>query len=293
MHALEPAWEHVKRDFDAASSQAARSARSQVVHELNQLLRRFRQYKTEEDWVRLVTDGAAAFASQVAVFSLEGNLLRLRGQVNLQLPEGLSFPLASAAAFQSVSASNDPLTALRTPAEVTDALSTPTGEGRAYLFPIGNGARLAAILFAAGEEEIDANALELIAGLASSILERRSNASLHSQISPLPAPPRGARLPAWAGLDEKQRQLHLRARRFARVTVAGMQLAKPEACRAGREQRDLYLFLQKEIDEAREIYGKQFMTISSMVDYLHMEFVGTAAEGDHLKLGADYPGQLL
>jgi hypothetical protein len=131
------------------------------------------------------------------------------------------------------------------------------------------------------------------------MLERRRNAALHSQISPLPqaalapAHSQAKRLPAWADLDQKQRQLHLRAQRFARVAVAEMQLAKPEACRAGREQGDLYLFLQKEIDKAREIYSKQFMTISSMVDYLHRELVHTAAEGEHLKLGADYPGQLV
>jgi hypothetical protein len=72
-----------------------------------------------------------------------------------------------------------------------------------------------------------------------------------------------------------------------------MQLFKPEACRAGREQSDLYLFLKNEIDKAREIYSRQFRTISSMADYLHLELVRTAAEGDELKLGADYPGQLV
>ena len=81
--------------------------------------------------------------------------------------------------------------------------------------------------------------------------------------------------------------------RFARVTVAEMQLAKPGECRAGREKADFYLFLNKEIDKAREIYRKQFMTISSMVDYLHLELVQTAVEGDERKLGADYPGQLV
>ena len=100
---------------------------------------------------------------------------------------------------------------------------------------------------------------------------------------------RAGRLPLWADLDESQRQLHIRARRFARVTVAEMQLSKPEACRAGREQGDLYLFLESEIDKAREIYSKQFRTISSMADYLHLELVRTAAGGDELKLGADYP----
>jgi hypothetical protein len=205
--------------------------------------------------------------------------------------------LASAGAFESVRATKDAVTALRTSTEVGDALSIPNGRDRACLFPIANGTRLAAVLFASNDEETDMNALELISGLAASILERQSNAALHSQISSLPLPAATAsqagRLGAWTNLDPKQRQLHLRAQRFARVTVAEMQLAKPQACRAGREQGDLYLFLQKEIDKAREIYGKQFMTISSMVDYLHRELVQTAAEGEYSKLGADYPGQLV
>lgn len=297
MHALEPAWENLKRDFETACSQAARDERARLLAGLNQFLRRFRRYETEQDWIQMVGEGAAGFARQIAVFSLEGDILRLRGQVNLELPETLSFPLASAGAFESVRATKDAVTALRTSAEVGDALSTPSGGDRACLFPVANGTRLTAVLFASSDEETDLNALELISGLAASILERQSNAALHSQISPLPQPPaaasQAARLPAWADLDPKQRQLHLRAQRFARVTVAEIQLAKPEACRAGREQGDLYLFLQKEIDKAREIYGKQFMTISSMVDYLHRELVQTAAAGEHSKLGADYPGQLV
>ena len=77
------------------------------------------------------------------------------------------------------------------------------------------------------------------------------------RLEPRPCPPRRrVRLPVWADFDESQRQLHIRARRFARVAVAEMQLSKPEACRAGREQGDLYLFLKNEIDKAREIYSR-------------------------------------
>jgi hypothetical protein len=153
---------------------------------------------------------------------------------------------------------------------------------------------VAAILFAVVGPETNAQALELIAGLASCALERHTNAWQHSQIGAAPVPTtKGVRLPVWADFDESQRQLHIRARRFARVAVAEMQLSKPEACRAGREQSDLYLFLKNEIDKAREIYSRQFRTISSMADYLHLELVHTAADGDDLKLGADYPGQLV
>jgi hypothetical protein len=289
-HSLDTAWRDIERRFEAACAQA----RAQVVNELNQLLRRFRQYNGETDWVRLVLEGAGAFAGQIALFSLDAGTLRLRGQRDLDLPEPLAFPCAQAAAFEAVRTSRDAVIALRTHAEVTEILSSSGSEKRAHLFPISNSSRVAAILFASAEPATDAQALELVAGLASCALERQANAVQHAQIASAPVPMvRAGRLPLWADLDESQRQLHIRARRFARVTVAEMQLSKPEACRAGREQGDLYLFLKNEIDKAREIYSKQFRTISSMADYLHLELVHTAAGGDELKLGADYPGQLV
>jgi hypothetical protein len=34
------------------------------------------------------------------------------------------------------------------------------------------------------------------------------------------------------------------------------------------------------------------MTTPTIVDYLHLELVGTLAESDETRLGADYPGQM-
>lgn len=298
MHPLESAWEKIKRDFEAGCSDAKRASRAELAHELNQVLRRFRQYQTEGEWVRTVLDAAAHFAQQAAVFAVRDHSAESRGQINLPAAEGLSFPVASAAAFAAAVESKDPVIALRSAGEVGEALSD--GD-RAHLLPVLNGSRVVAILFAGGEA-IDGNALELIAGVASMVLERPSNASLHAQISTAPAQAkqdrstqgqRGAGLPAWATLNEAQRELHRRAQRFARVTVAQMELNRPEACRGGRERGNLYVFLRSEIDKARETYRKQFMTIPSMVDYLHLELVETAATGDERKLGADYPGALV
>ncbi len=290
MHALDEACETIKRDFDAACAQ--------ITNELNQSLRRLRHYQSEAEWISAVLDGAARFVREVAVFSVNNGVLSLRGEYNLNLPEKLSFPVVSAAAFASAIQSKDLVIALRKPSEVGEALSVPAHGERAHIVPIPNGDRVAAVLFAADREYMDVNALEVIASLASAVLERRSNLSLHAQIVE-PAPPAPKKeapktgLPGWVDLSEEQRSLHLRAQRFSRVEVAEMQLAHPEACRAGREQANLYMFLKKEIDTARETYRKQFMTIPSMVDYLHLEVVRTAAEGDELKLGAEYPGQLL
>jgi hypothetical protein len=168
------------------------------------------------------------------------------------------------------------------------------------------------VLFAADREYLDGNALELIAGIASTVLQRQLNASIHTQISMSARPSSKATgtssdgytknpqwagdtspRPSWSDLSHSERDTHVRAQRFARVSVAEMELAKPEASRTGRAQSSLYTFLKPEIDTARERYRQHFMSIPSMVDYLHIELVHTAAEGDESKLGAEYPGPLV
>ena len=294
MHALHQAWEALKREFEAATEQTARAARGQITSELNQFLRRLRQYGKEGEWISALLDSAGRFTWQAALFEIKNETLALRGQLKMELPADFSFPLPSAAAFASAIETKDPVVALRSPSEVGEGLSVKNSGERAHVIPLLNGSRVAAVLFAADGEHTDANGLELIAGMASVVLERKSNVGLHSQIAEAPkAKPNLRALPAWADLSEEQRNLHRRAQRFARVTVAEMQLARPEACQAGREQSNLYLFLKSEIDKARDAYRKQFMVISFMVDYLHLELIQTAAEGNESKLGVEYPGQLV
>ena len=297
-HALDTAFETLRRDFDAAGLHAAARARAELLQTLNQLFRRFRTYQTENDWVQTLLDAAAPFARQILVFSVDGSTLRLRGQLPAgQISPDLAFPIAIAGAFASTIDLKDPVTALRTPGEVSPALSDGHAHERAHIFPIVNGDRVSAVLFAS-ENGSDMNALELVTGIASTVLDRKANVALHAQIAPVVNLPQPAKPPAetkpaaWTDLPQDQRQLHIRAQRFARVALAEIQLARPEACRAGREQGDLYLFLKREIDKARESYRKQFMTVPSMVDYLHLELIQNAVDGDEQKLGVDYPGRL-
>lgn len=296
-HSLDPVLDSLRREFDTECLRTAKQARADLLQTLNQVFRRIRTYQSESDWVQTTLDAAAPFAAEIAVFSVENATVRLRGQTPAdRFPADLSFPVANAAAFGAAIELKDPVTALRSPGEVSPALSEGHATERAHLFPIVNGTRVSALLFAS-DTDSDMNALELVTGIASSVLERRSNSALHAQINPAVSTPKPetapAKLPAWGDLPADQRQIHIRAQRFARVSVAEIQLARPEACRAGREQGDIYLFLKREIDKARESYRKQFMTIPSMVDYLHLELIQVAAEGDEQKLGVDYPGRLL
>ncbi|MFL6452051.1 MAG: hypothetical protein ACJ746_30950 [Bryobacteraceae bacterium] len=320
MNFPERAWEELKREFASLSSQAVEDARSELTKELNQSIRRLRQYQGEREWSSALIDALAPFAPQAAIFEVRKDMLALRRQINPELPEQLEFPLASAAAFQSAIEAKDAVVALRSPSEVTEHLSRPGSAARAHLLPIANGNKVVAVVFAADDGEADLNGLELVVGVASAVLERQSNREMHGQIAAAPkspaghaeepnaighamqasagqpaaaGAPRAKALPKWADLDEKGQMLHVRAQRFSRVTVAEMQLSRPEACRAGREKGNLYLFLNNEIEAARNKFREQFMVIPSMVDYLHLELVRAAADGDPKRLGADYPGQLI
>lgn len=328
MHPLDPVWNSVVREFDQAQAISRQEARAETTKQLNQIIRRLSQYETESDWLDAILDAVCIFAPQAAVFSVEGKgQLQLRGSRQLTLPANLSFAASSAAAFADAIESKDTVVVLRAAAEVGAELaleSSGNTPGRCYLLPIHNQNRIAALIFA--PERVDAdllpsrlrepapgsslhdsaypltadiNALELIATAGSAMLERFRKtsdligiAALAEPVQEKPAPLKPT-LPSWADLHETERNLHIRAQRFARTRVAEMQLYKPDLSHKGIERQDLYLYLKPEIDTAREAFRTQFMNVPSMVDYLHLELSSTLAHGNELLLGPDYPGQMV
>jgi hypothetical protein len=295
MQSLEGAWRQITCEFEAAREQAAESARARATDELNQLARRLRQYQRESDWCDAVLDGAARFTSEAALFTVNNDELTLRGTRNLTLASDLRLSLGEAKAFRSVLEAGEPSIVLCTRDEVSAAIASTVSVNRAFLVPIANETRKVALLFGVACQHADTNALELIAQMASSALRRAPQTTSPIQITP---PIQAARpstdepAPDWSGVPESERLLHIRARRLARAKVAEMQLYRPEACRAGRIQANLYLFLKQEIDSARGVFRSQFMSTTSMIDYLHHELLRQLADNDESILGADYPGQM-
>jgi hypothetical protein len=313
MNALEAAWQTITSEFEYAQARAADMARLRATDELNQITRRLKQYNKESDWYDAVLDGAARFTGEAALFSLEGDELQLKGGRNMELPVGFLLKLRQAAAFRNAHETKETTLALRTNNEVSELLAATAPGARAYVIPILNGTRVVAMLFAAADDRSSSNALELIATIASTVLERNSQTPPHIQImsagsghpaqdddapdeieSPgeRPQPDMDRRAPDWTALTPEEKLIHVRAQRFARVKVAEMQLYRPEACQAGREQKNLYVFLSQEIGNARDLFRTQFMSTRSMVDYLHRELIDKLADDDEALLGAEYPGQM-
>jgi hypothetical protein len=88
--------------------------------------------------------------------------------------------------------------------------------------------------------------------------------------------------------DEK---LHAEAKRFARLLVSEIKLYNERHVAEGRQNRDLYLRLKKDIDRSREMYEKRVSpNVARKIDYFHDEVIRILGDNDPSTLGSDYPG---
>jgi hypothetical protein len=88
-----------------------------------------------------------------------------------------------------------------------------------------------------------------------------------------------------------EEKLHTEAKRFARLLVSEIKLYNEHHVLEGRENRDLYLRLKRDIDRSREMYEKRVSAqVSRRIDYFHDEIIRILGDNDPSTLGSDYPG---
>jgi hypothetical protein len=302
-------------ETEARVSTSVQAAERALAEHLNQSVRRLRQAAAFPEIAAILCDASVPFADVCAVFHINENTVggeRLRGAASeaAERFRDIRFDGAEAAAFAGAIDSQEPVVALCAAAEVSPAVVEAFGHApgdKAYLFPLTVDRTTVGMLYATGA--VDSAALELLAQATAAILEARQRpvqwdrppglsrgpqpAPDLVRIEPASAAPAGP-APDWGQLSAADRQLHLRAQRFARVKVAEMRLYRPDAVKAGRAQQDLYSALQDAIDEGREAFRQTFVTASkTMVDYFHLELVRTLANDNPAWLGSNYPGRLV
>ena len=90
-------------------------------------------------------------------------------------------------------------------------------------------------------------------------------------------------------LPDDLKQLHHKAKRFAKVTVQDIVNYKKAEVAKGREDKDLYERFREEIDRSKAMYDKRFEKIAGHnIDYLFDELVRVLADNDASALG-NYP----
>ena len=288
----------VNEQVALAVADARAAVRRQFAEKLNQTMRRLRTFESDAQWAATVLDATESFCDRAAMFTLAGASLRLEAVRGMGRQEAFAdVPLETAPAFASVVATSDSVVAMRTRGEMSGPLAEVFGEEpalRFHLFPIATRERVMAILYADGTGSIETAALELIAVLAGMVLDGLAGRSATSgQFVRISGDRVDSGIGAWFELSREDQELHLKGQRFARVQVAEMRLYKSDLVKQGRAGRNLYDVLKAEIDEARERFQRDYLTVTpTMVDYLHLELVRTLANDDTELLGRNYPGPL-
>jgi len=106
-----------------------------------------------------------------------------------------------------------------------------------------------------------------------------------------PAPPGPHRLTDQEieKLPDDLRDLHKKAKRFAKVTVQEFMMYKKDEVLKGRDARDIYERLRDEIDKSKALYDRRFGKIAEHnIDYFYDEMVRVLANNDPNVLGK-YP----
>jgi hypothetical protein len=93
--------------------------------------------------------------------------------------------------------------------------------------------------------------------------------------------------------NTEDQKAHTEARRTARLLVSEIKLYHEQELENGRQHRNIYERLRKEIDLGRETYMHRVpRTILAAHDYFHEELVRILGEDDPSRLGPAYPGPI-
>ena len=279
-------------DLENLFAESREHTRCEFAEQLNQVARRLRLAPDPAELCATLSDAAAYFASGIQLFRIEDGVAR---------SPRIDVPLASAPAIASAAAGQDPLVALATSGEVSQALVELLGHeenARAHIFPVMVGDETPAVVYAWGT--VQSPAIELLAQVAGAVWTALSEPEPEPPpvtdlvtIAPAPALPTFRQAGRWGDLTPEEQSIHLHAQRFARVRVAEMRLAHGDAVQSGRMRHNLYEALQEPIDSAREAFRTRFFTCASMVDYLDLELIRALANEDPILLGHSYPGPLV
>jgi len=222
----------------------------------------------------------------------------------------LEIPLADAPALAQTVETREAVVSLAVPDHLSARLASLMQldpQEKVYLFPVCLRQSVVSVLYAdnvGAAREIEPAAIELLCAVAGMVLEglsarpsvRERAAEPAAGRLELPGSPTIARRPPadWDQMSTEERDLHLRAQRFARVLVADLQLYRAQEIREGKKAGDLYGRLREEIDKSRDVYQRKFgHTAAGSIDYFHVELLQTLADNQEDHLGPDYPGPMV
>lgn len=289
-----------------ATAEAASAAKLATGESLHVAVRRLRQASSITEIGSTLLETAGAWAGRLALFVHKGDTLAVwRGWGFDGATADFRVAVSEAPALAQAIATREAVISLSVPDHLSAALvdwMRLEPQEKVYLFPLCLRQSVVAVLYAdavGAAQQIQPAALELLCGVAELAIEALSSRPQPREPADgrleLPAAPAVARQAPtdWDKMPAEERDVHLRAQRFARVLVADLQLYRSQEIREAKKARDIYGRLRDEIDKSREVYVRKFgQTAAGAVDYFHVELLQTLADNQDDLLGPDYPGPM-
>jgi len=282
---------------------------------------------TQADILNVLLDFAARFSGRVALFVVRGDaasVWQARGFPDDNGLRNFSLNLADAAVMRVVQERIPVAAGLDFDPNFLAKVGHAAG-GNAILLPLVLREKVSALVYAdCGLEggKLDVAALKLLmrsAGMWLEVLSLRkalTGAPAMEPAAPPPperatvvttsvAPDRAAAVVASAAPASraaavaapesewiaKEREVHLRAQRFARLLVDEIKLYNQAKVAEGRAGRDLYERLKDDIEKSRASYDKRYgSSPAASADYFTKELVRILADDDVSLLGTSFPG---
>jgi hypothetical protein len=278
---------------------------------------------SQTDILRALLDGAAHFASRVALFVVKGETAtgwQARGLENDNAVKKASVQIASGLAARAIS-KRGPVNASAADFDSTfmKTIGAPA-DGHCLLLPLLVRDKVPALVYAdsgTGAGRVDSAALQLLVRSAGFWLElvtlrklagetgeheheeepvevavaaaaaaSPATPATHSRTASTAASAKTAARPVSAEDEE----VHKKARRFAKLLVDEIKLYNQSKVAEGRQHRDLYDRLKEDIEKSRASYDKRYgNTAAAGGDYFTQEVIRVLADNDASVLGSNFP----
>jgi hypothetical protein len=222
---------------------------------------------------------AAVVMAGLAALRLENVALKILHDLSATQPKAAALPIIEESAADAALASPEPLPAIAS--EEPALIQTPPEEIRPESVSVFD-------LEPARESVFDADAAATRAAAETLAVPLEGPVE---EISPVPLPEAMITQSPDAKPVPEEEKLHTDAKRFARLLVSEIKLYNEHTVVEGRDNRDLYLRLKRDIDRSREMYEKRISpVVSRRIDYFHDEIIRILGDNDPSTLGSDYPG---
>jgi len=278
---------------------------------LNAAVATIQEATAQTDILKALLDGASHFSLRAALLVVRGNIAtgwQARGFADNDSIKTFTTDCSSGLAGRVV----DSHTPAGAAAEEFDSSFVqrfgPPTDGNVLLLPLAIKGKVAALVYADGGSNgtpgLDRSAMELLVrttGLWLEVLSFRKTLppeSVHDTQSipaavaaaaaaPAPAPVSAPAKPAAAPAPAED-EVHVKAKKFAKLLVEEIKLYNQDKVNQGRSQKDLYDRLREDIDKSRATYDRRYGQTVTDVDYFTQELIRILADNDRATLGANF-----